>query len=118
MLQELESIRQIKGEPERRWFSDDFFDLIVWRNESGVLTGFQLCYDRENRPRALTWHAKGYLHHAVSDGEDRSGMPKATPILVPDGSFDKKRITDAFARVCGSIDGKISAFVLEKLKAY
>jgi len=30
MLEESEYVRQVKGEPKRRWFSDDYFDLIVW----------------------------------------------------------------------------------------
>jgi hypothetical protein len=30
MLRELSHVRQALEEPSRRWFADDFFDLIVW----------------------------------------------------------------------------------------
>jgi hypothetical protein len=30
MLRELSHVRQALEEPRRRWFADDFFDLIVW----------------------------------------------------------------------------------------
>jgi hypothetical protein len=30
MLKEIQKTRQITGEPRRRWFSDEVFDLIVW----------------------------------------------------------------------------------------
>jgi hypothetical protein len=30
MLRELSYVRQALEEPRRRWFADDFFDLIVW----------------------------------------------------------------------------------------
>lgn len=117
MLRELKNMRQVEGEPRRRWFSDEYFDLIVWLDESNTITSFQLCYDKEERPRALTWHVTGYLHHGISDGEDHLGKPKSTPILFPDGAFDKAPIADAFVSAAASIDGKVSAFVLEKIKS-
>jgi hypothetical protein len=115
MLSELKNIRKVEGEPRRRWFSDEYFDLIVWTDESNAITSFQLCYDKEERPRALTWQANGYLHHGISDGEDHLGKPKSTPILVPDGDFDKGPIIDAFVTAAASIDGQVSAFVIEKM---
>lgn len=42
MLREKEYVRQIKGEPRRRWFYDDFFDLIVWYGTDDSIIGFQL----------------------------------------------------------------------------
>ena len=39
MLSEDTHVRQIEGEPKRRWFSDYYFDLIVWleSQESGLV---------------------------------------------------------------------------------
>ena len=39
MLSEDSHVRQPEGEPPRRWFSDDYFDLIVWldRQESSAV---------------------------------------------------------------------------------
>jgi len=40
MLGEIRNVRQIEGEGTRRWFTDRYFDLIVWYDDSGSLTGF------------------------------------------------------------------------------
>ncbi len=56
MLRELADVRQIPGEPRRRWFADDYFDLIVWFDKRGQIIGFQLCYDLPRDEHALTWH--------------------------------------------------------------
>src|SRR5665213_2334592 len=118
MLQESEYVRQVTGEPKRRWFSDDYFDLIVWVDESNTILSFQLCYDKANHPRALNWQADGYSHLGINDGEGRIGKPKATPILIPDGIFNKDGIVEAFEKACAEMDGQISKFVLEKIRDY
>ena len=51
MLSEV-ATRQSTREPRRRWFSDDDFDLVVWFSDSGVIVGFELCYDRSRVERA------------------------------------------------------------------
>jgi hypothetical protein len=118
MLEESEYVRQVKGEPRRRWFSDDYFDLIVWVDDSNVMLGFQLCYDKAGDPRVLNWHEQGYSHLGIDDGEGRIGKPKSTPILVSGGAFNKAEINDAFKKACDKIDSQVSAFVLEKIKNY
>ena len=43
----------------RRWFMDSYFDLIVWYDDRGNATGFQLCYDKPGRFRnspPRVWH--------------------------------------------------------------
>ena len=55
MLAEIEDARQIAGEGTRRWFRDDNLDLIVWYDDSSEISGFQLCYDKYDRERAITW---------------------------------------------------------------
>ena len=55
MLAEIRNARQIAGEDFRRWFTDEEFDLIVWYGDDRSLVGFQLCYDKQDRERALTW---------------------------------------------------------------
>ena len=96
MLKELPEVRQVPEEPNRRWFSDDYFDLIVWLDHNGEITGFQLCYDIAGDEHALTWHEKtGFSHQRVDDGELQRPY-KATPILVADGSFDYAAISQSF----------------------
>lgn len=119
MLYEIHHTRQRYGEPPRRWFGDDFFDLIVWLDASQAILGFQLVYDKGHTPRALTWHQDGgYGHHQVEDGETRPGKPKATPILRPVGPFDRHEIGEEFAYASAHIDPAIAQFVQHKIGAY
>lgn len=116
MLTETTDIRQIPGEPKRRWFSDDDFELIVWTDESNAIMGFQLCYDKNRDMRALTWKAPStYYHNSVDDGEVHALQPKATPILVADGKFDYRRIANLFIKESTQIDLAIAQFVHTKI---
>jgi hypothetical protein len=115
VLAEIKNVRQIPGEPKRRWFSDTYFDLIVWLEADAIL-GFQLCYDKGKNEHALTWKSSAaYTHNRVDDGEENHGRYKATPILVADGSFDNRMIADRFLIESAEIDFTISLFVFDKL---
>src|SRR5690242_6752512 len=82
MLMEFQNVRQVPGEPRRRWFTSEDVDLVVWCDESGCAIAFQLCYDKARSERALTWKPDcGFSHRAVDDGEGSRGKYKATPIL-------------------------------------
>src|SRR5712671_7091134 len=83
-LVEIIHVRQVPGDPRRRWFSSDDMDLIVWYDDSDALIGFQLCYDKLRSERALRWEPEvGYRHTAIDNGESNiSPRYKATPILV------------------------------------
>lgn len=119
MLTELRNVKQIKGEPKRRWFCDSYFDLIVWFGEDEKITGFQLCYDKDTNERALTWkHSSTYTHHRVDDGEGNPGHYKATPILIADGMFDYRTIADRFLKESTGIDRNISKFVYDKINQF
>ena len=118
MLKELKHVSQISGEPRRRWFADDFFDLIVWYDDNNELSGFQLCYNRDKNERALTWRRHStYTHHRVDDGETKP-QRKATPILVADGTFDYKAVADRFNREGKNIERAVYKFVLDKMPQY
>ncbi len=119
MLSEVKNVRQIQGDPPRRWFSDAFFDLIIWFDTDGSIWGFQLCYDRESSPRALTWtKAKGYAHSGIDDGEGSGRMHKSSPILVRDGLFDFKAASEKLAAAAGDLPREILLFVLEKINKF
>jgi len=119
MLSEISHVKQIQGEPKRRWFIDEFFDLYIWFDDSNGIVGFQLSYDKKRHCRALTWwQDKGYLHDKIDDGEGRPGQHKSTPILAPDGIFDKKAIADAFVKASAGLDEGIIKFISEKISAY
>ncbi|MBN1524413.1 MAG: hypothetical protein JW904_08025 [Spirochaetales bacterium] len=115
MLKEFLAVRQVEGEGTRRWFFDEFFDLIVWYKNNKTISGFQLCYDKQHNERALTWYAdSGYTHDRIDPGET-PGEPKRTPILVQDGLFDNITIAGRFKQESAGIAPEISKFVYEKL---
>ena len=118
MLSEIPNPRQVVGEGLRRWFTDDYFDLIVWYGSEERPIGFQLCYDKQDHERALTWtRAHGFQHDRVDAGEV-PGHPKMTPIIVADGAFDRDPVSARFRGASAGIDPGIASFVLEKLGTY
>lgn len=119
ILTEILELRQIPNEPRRRWFRSDDLDLIVWFDESGVPTGFQLCYDRTRAERALTWRAGfGFLHTGVDDGEQAGLWYKEAPILVGDGELDANGLSDHFLAASAGLPPGIAGFVGNKLKEH
>ncbi len=114
-----EYVSQKKGEPHRRWFEDEYFDLLVWEDETGAIVGFQLSYDKKRDQRALTWKKqKCYIHDKVDDGESRLGRFKASPILLANGIFEYSKIAERFKKNSSEIDEVVSSFVYNKLKNY
>lgn len=120
MLRETKTgAKQATGDPFRRWFSDDTFDLIVWHASDGSILGFQLCYRDGPDQKALTWlKARGFSHKRIDDGEGSPYHPKMTPILVPDGTFDKDQVLARFEKESRAIDPDLVRVVVQAIKAY
>lgn len=119
MLQEVKHVRQIPGEPFRRWFTDNMFDLIVWHDPDHHVTGFQLCYREDADHKALTWQRdSGFTHKRVDDGEGRPFRPKMTPILVPDGVFERDHVLTLFENESKEIDPDVVSIVTRIIKKY
>jgi hypothetical protein len=121
MLSELLNVRQFKNEGHRRWFSDNYFDLIVWYDDAkAAIAGFQLCYDRTGRERAVTWRKeRGFSHNCIDEGEGISvQLSKMSPILASDGEFSKEAVGEKFKAASSRIDAEIADFVYAKISAY
>jgi len=117
LLKEIKHVRQIAGEPLRRWFSSSWFDLIVWYSTDNQICGFQLCYAKNIAERAFTWKNTGqHSHFAVDDGESRSHHHKSSPVLVADGSFNAEQTLVRFKSESSELPPDISQFVIEKLQ--
>ncbi len=116
MLKEISpAVQKDRG---RRWFTDDYFDLIVWLGPHAAISGFQLCYDIRDAERALTWTTgKGFSHERVDAGEENPTKNK-TPVLVPDGLFRSREILAHFLERSADIDPRIRSFVSDKLRDY
>ena len=119
MLKEFINVRQIEGESKKRWFEDDFFDLIVWLTKNEKIIGFQLCYDKNINEKTLTWKINsGFTHRRIDTGEYGGLRYKETPVLVKDRFFNKRKIADIFLKESTEIDQKIAKFVYQKIKEY
>jgi len=116
MLKEVKSTKSEKGQ-KRRWFSDDYFDLIVWSGNNGDgVTGFQLCYDKDEMERAFSWSADtGTSHNRIDDGE-ASPFKNMTPILVPDGAVPYEELLRQFHARARELDKDIFELIKIKLK--
>lgn len=113
---EVANVRQIPGEPRRRWFSSAAFDLFVYYAADGALVGFQLCYDKSRQERAIVYgEASGFRHLKVDDGEQRPGKYKAAPVLVADGVFDASRVYEKFSLASRSLPADVADYVRQAL---
>ncbi len=117
MFREIRDCAQKKNESFRRWFEDDYFDLIVWYEpDRKTLRDFQLCYDRFGNEHALSWHRLyGFAHDRV---KAESRMYTGTPVLVANGPFPVERIRQFFGSSSGSLDPEVRAVVLAKIEAF
>lgn len=116
MLTEVLNVKQIDGEPVRRWFASPQLDLFIWYDEDEQIIQFQICYDKGPDERALTWHHQdGLAHHAVDDGENRPFRMKSTPIMTHNSDFDAEKIASLFEELAGNIDHKTVLFVLSNI---
>ncbi len=116
-LREIINTSQKEEGISRRWFTDDeYWDLYVWSDQDKVIVGIQLCYDRDNGERALTWFRSGQFTHlkVIPASQNRYG----TPILQPDGSFDNHAILRRFREDSADLDERLVEFVMDKIEKY
>ena len=110
--------RAVTGDYDRRWISDDYFDLIVWYTARNTIHGFQLCYDKPHWERALTWLSdRGFSHMEVDSGENDPHTNR-TPVLVPDGSFPADPVLAEFARRASTLPLELRQLVTDKVSEF
>jgi len=117
MLREI-PVTQTEQEPRRRWFADEYFDLVVWLSDTSTVVAFELCYDGPRVERAVRWSGDhGYGHFRVDTGEE-TPMRNRTPILISDGSFPKEQVVAGFSQASATLDPAIRTFVLRRLQEF
>ena len=119
-LGENKSVRQRPEEGFRRWFLNEYFDLIIWYEfEGGPLTGFQLCYSRHLNERAFTWQRNKRSSHFVSAGSDERGTPWiATAVLHGDAGPVPPEVLQRLREEQGELDAKLLERVIAAAEEY
>ncbi|HNL25792.1 MAG TPA: hypothetical protein PKO47_03325 [bacterium] len=117
MFHEIKNVSQSRGEPFRRWFEDNYFDLVVWYNKNGSFYGFQLSYDRYRHEHAITWFSdRGYFHDKVQNTD--GSVVTMTPVLVANGPFDGQQIAERFRQHSAGLEIEIAEFIYDKVTHY
>ena len=118
MLNEIKDVMQYDSGKHRRWFHDDYFDLYTWEGGDGTLQGFQLCYAKLGKERALRWSPEaGYSHEGVDAPEDKPGRAMSA-LFVADGAFDANNVGTIFENAALEMPEKFRSFVLDRIRAY
>lgn len=119
-LVENKNVRQRPDEGFRRWFLNDYLDLILWYESArGELTGFQLCYSRHHDERAFTWQRNKRSSHFVSSGADERGMPWiATAILHGDAGPVPGEVLQRLQEEQGELETSLLRLVIDAAEDY
>ncbi len=120
MLQETQAIKQIEGEPPRRWFFDETLDLLVWCDPALEPIGFQLIYPTPDGQRVLTrWPTGQVTHNSIDEGASHGGYGLGmTRLLAPDGAFDLDRVLPDFQARAEQVDDRIKVLVVETMREF
>ena len=113
-------IRKVQDDLDRRWMSDDFFDLIIWYEPSGVICGFQLCYNKKEGECALTWKRSCGFEHSALDSGEQSPNANDTPVLAGATfrDFPLGAVLSEFLRRTPQLEPSIREFVIDRLVEY
>ena len=121
-LTENKSVRQRSDEGYRRWFLNEYFDIIFWYNKKGGnLLGFQVCYNKNVDEKAFTWEKKTRSHHFVNTdlNENRSKRETMmTAILKGDAGSIKNEVRKNLIKYSGELDKDLINLIIEKIEEY
>jgi hypothetical protein len=118
MLREILHVRQDNVAVKRRWFQDDYFDLWTWQElGEGKTVAFQLCYDKRNDERALSWRRDhGFDHLRVLTGR---ATDDSAALLDGDAGVFPAVIVSRKLKIAGEgLPADVKKFVFHKVKAY
>jgi hypothetical protein len=123
MLKEFERIRQREGEGFRRFFTDGYFELMVWYGDDRkAITGFQLAYDVKGRERVVTYKVdEGRVmrsHHYNTGNSFELHGSAWSSILAGDPGTLEPMIYDRFLIAARHIEPEILEYVKDHLKDF
>lgn len=107
---------QQQTDDRRLWFNDQDHDLFVWLDEQQQPLAFQFSYHTRQGEHCIHWHRqRGFSHDRIDSGENLHGRYKMTPIMVPDGRFDRQQLAEKFQSVCEEMDPALAQFIYRTL---
>jgi hypothetical protein len=119
MLRELRGVAQRHPSLVRRWFQDDYFDLIVWEDTAGEIARLQLSYARETPgERLLEWRrGRGFQHLKTDAHTPRPGRDDAWALRL-DGGFAYAALAERFAAAAAHLPPALRRFVAERMHEF
>ena len=117
-LREIRGVDQKTPGAVKRWFQDDYFDLIAWHDAGGTILRFQLCSDRDGRrERVIEWQrGLGFQHLKTEERyAARSGRDDAWALRL-DAAPEVASLRRRFLGASGGLPERLRDFVEEKLE--
>lgn len=118
MLYEIHNVAQTEADLLRRWFDDEYFDLVVWCvPDTGEPVAFHLSYDRARNERTIAFN-EGQFKHWQVDAGDRTPMANYAAMFTGagDADADVEKLARRFEKQSQEIELRIAEFVIERLK--
>lgn len=104
---------------QRRWFTAEHMDLIVWVRGGTSIEAFQLCYDKPLAEQALSWQIdQGFTHQGVDAGEADGLGHKGAPLLTPGKAADPARLLRELGSAGPGLPLEIRGFVEARLQQW
>jgi hypothetical protein len=112
-------IRHLTNDLDKSWTADDFLDLVVWYEAAERIFGFQLCYDRYDEPRVVTWTRKGGFSHCKvrTDGDWAQGAGRS-PVLQCCDDFPWRTVVREFMTRSPELEPLIRYFIMKQIMTH
>lgn len=120
MLREIRGVDQKTPGLVKRWFQDEYFDLIAWHDPRGTILRFQLCYARDSRgERVLEWRrGLGFQHLKTEErAAFKAGRDDAWALHL-DRPLAAGLLKRRFLAASAEVPELLTEFVEQKLDEY
>lgn len=119
-ITENKNVRQRPDEGFRRWFVNDYFDIIFWyESDTTTLKGFQFCYSRNNKEKVFTWEPGRVSSHYVSSNQFEPGMSSyATAILDGDAGAIPQNALERLKKDAGELQADYVSLIIDRAEQY
>lgn len=102
----------------RRWFSDQYIDLVFWENDKGEIQVVHLCYNKNIDEHALVWKLdSGYEHYKVDEGEP-GPLKNLSPMMVDDGKMDLDKLKKDFNIRSKNLEDKVKNKIIDVIENF